>query len=92
MEHSAGAFVLSIDASTADVDVDVDGAFETWGIARVGVWRMRWTDAMGASLCMDARLWMRCDAMRCDTPPDIVEQTTHERKNSNSGSFNNQIR
>jgi hypothetical protein len=34
---------------------------------------------------------MRCDAMRCDTPPDIVEQTTHERKN-NSGSFNNQIR
>jgi hypothetical protein len=78
MEFSAGAFVLSIDALTADVGVDVDGDFENMGDcprrsledAMDGCdGRMRWTDAMGASLCMDARLWMRCDAMRCDAIP-----------------------
>jgi hypothetical protein len=75
MELSVGAFVFSIDALTADVDVDVDGDFETWGIARVGVWRMRWTDAMDGC---DGREFvhgcevvdaMRCDAMRCDAIP-----------------------
>jgi hypothetical protein len=45
---------------------------------------------------MDWIDWMRwvgvygCDAMRCDTPPDIVEQT--DKQTYNNGSFNNQIR
>jgi hypothetical protein len=63
MELSAGAFVLSIDALTAGVGVDVDGAFETWGIARV----RSLEDAMDG--CDGREFVHGCevvDAMRCD--------------------------
>jgi hypothetical protein len=70
--------VLSVDALAADGDVDVDGDLENIGDCPCREFCAGWGGREFVHGCEVVNA-MRCGAMRCDTPPDIVEQTTHER-------------